>query len=306
MFAYFSRRLLLMIPVILGVILVVTATLDFIPGDPAELLLGQFATPKSIQALRHELNLDQPFFIRYLRYVGDLFRGNLGQSITLKRAVSEEIMETLPATLELTGVSMLLVLVVSIPLGTLVAAKPNSVLDNIVRLFSLAGLSMPVFWTGIVLILLFSVNFRLFPVGGYGGLRHLVLPAVTLASASIGMVTRMVRSSVMEVLREEYITSARAKGLKEWTVLFKHALRNGLIPVVTVLGSQVGQMMGGAILTESVFAWPGLGRLTVHAIFRRDFVLIQGVVVVLALIYVLVNLLVDLSYALINPRISYQ
>ncbi|MCK4393877.1 ABC transporter permease [Candidatus Bipolaricaulota bacterium] len=306
MFAYFLRRLLLMIPVILGVILVVTATLDFIPGDPAELLLGQFATPESIQTLRHELNLDQPFFIRYLRYVGDLFRGNLGQSITLKRAVSEEIMETLPATLELTGVSMLLVLVVSIPLGTLVAAKPNSVLDNIVRLFSLAGLSMPVFWTGIVLILLFSVNLRLFPVGGYGGLRHLLLPAVTLASASIGMVTRMVRSSVMEVLREEYITSARAKGLKEWTVLFKHALRNGLIPVVTVLGSQVGQMMGGAILTESVFAWPGLGRLTVHAIFRRDFVLIQGVVVVLALIYVLVNLLVDLSYALINPRISYQ
>jgi len=306
MFVYFLRRLLLMIPVILGVILVVTATLDFIPGDPAELLLGQFATPESIQTLRHELNLDQPFFIRYLRYVGDLFRGNLGQSITLKRAVSEEIMETLPATLELTGVSMLLVLVVSIPLGTLVAAKPNSVLDNIVRLFSLAGLSMPVFWTGIVLILLFSVNLRLFPVGGYGGLRHLLLPAVTLASASIGMVTRMVRSSVMEVLSEEYITSARAKGLKEWTVLFKHALRNGLIPVVTVLGSQVGQMMGGAILTESVFAWPGLGRLTVHAIFRRDFVLIQGVVVVLALIYVLVNLLVDLSYALINPRISYQ
>jgi len=306
MFVYLLRRLLLMIPVILGVILVVTATLDFIPGDPAELLLGQFATPESIQTLSHELNLDQPFFIRYLRYVGDLFRGNLGQSITLKRAVSEEIMETLPATLELTGVSMLLVLVVSIPLGTLVAAKPNSVLDNIVRLFSLAGLSMPVFWTGIVLILLFSVNLRLFPVGGYGGLRHLLLPAVTLASASIGMVTRMVRSSVMEVLSEEYITSARAKGLKEWTVLFKHALRNGLIPVVTVLGSQVGQMMGGAILTESVFAWPGLGRLTVHAIFRRDFVLIQGVVVVLALIYVLVNLLVDLSYALINPRISYQ
>ncbi|MCK4580959.1 MAG: ABC transporter permease [Dehalococcoidia bacterium] len=306
MFTYFLRRSLLMIPVILGVILVVTATLDFIPGDPAELLLGQFATPESIQTLRHELNLDQPFFIRYLRYVGDLFRGNLGRSITLKRAVSEEIRETLPATLKLTGVSMLLVLVVSIPLGTLVAAKPNSVLDNIVRLFSLAGLSMPVFWTGIVLILLFSVNLRLFPVGGYGGLRHLLLPAVTLASASIGMVTRMVRSSVMEVLREEYITSARAKGLKEWTVLFKHALRNGLIPVVTVLGSQVGQMMGGAILTESVFAWPGLGRLTVHAIFRRDFVLIQGVVVVLALIYVLVNLLVDLSYALINPRISYQ
>lgn len=306
MVAYLVRRLLLMIPVILGVILVVTATLDFIPGDPAELLLGQFATPESVRQLRHELDLDQPFIVRYVRYVGNLLTGDLGHSITLKRSVSAEILDTLPATLELTGVAMLLVLLVSIPFGALVAAKPNSVLDNLVRLISLAGLSMPVFWTGIVLILLFSLTLRLFPVGGYGGLRHLVLPAITLASASIGMVTRMVRSSVMEVLREDYITSARAKGLRANVVLFKHALRNGLIPVVTVLGAQLGQMMGGAILTESVFAWPGMGRLTVHAIFRRDFVLIQGVVVVLAVIYVLVNLVVDLSYALINPRISYQ
>jgi ABC-type dipeptide/oligopeptide/nickel transport system permease component len=295
-----------MIPVILGVILVVTATLDFIPGDPAELLLGQFATPESVRELRHELNLDQPFIVRYLRYVGNLLKGDLGHSITLKRSVAAEILDTLPATLELTGVAMMLVLLVSIPLGSFVAAKPNSVLDNMVRLISLAGLSMPVFWTGIVLILLFSLTLRLFPVGGYGGLRYLFLPAITLASASIGMVTRMVRSSVIEVLGEDYITSARAKGLRGGTVLFKHALRNGLIPVVTVLGAQLGQMMGGAILTESVFAWPGMGRLTVHAIFRRDFVLIQGVVVVLALIYVLVNLVVDLSYAFINPRISYQ
>lgn len=306
MLTYLVRRLLLMIPVILGVILVVTATLDFIPGDPAELLLGQFATPESVEALRHELNLDQPFIVRYLRYIGNLFQGDLGRSITSKRRVSAEVLDTLPATLELTGVAMALVLLVSIPLGTIVAARPNSLLDNLVRLFSLAGLSMPVFWTGIVLILLFSLTLRLFPVGGYGGLRYLFLPAVTLASASIGMVTRMVRSSVMEVMREDYITSARAKGLRGGKVLFKHALRNGLIPVVTVLGAQLGQMMGGAILTESVFAWPGMGQLTVHAIFRRDFVLIQGVVVVLALIYVLVNLAVDLSYALINPRISYQ
>ena len=295
-----------MVPVALGVILVVAATLEFIPGDPAALLLGQFATPESVEALRHELSLDQPFLIRYVRYIGGLLRGDLGRSVTLKRGVSAEILETLPATLQLTGVSMFLVLVVSLPLGTFVAARPNSLLDNLVRLFSLAGLSMPVFWTGIVLVLLFSVKLGLFPVGGYGELNHLILPAVTLAAPSIGMMTRMVRSSVMEVLREEYVNTARAKGLREIVVLFKHALRNGLIPVVTVLGAQLGQMLGGAILTESVFAWPGLGRLTEHAIFRRDFVLIQGVVLVLALIYLSVNLLVDLSYALINPRVSYQ
>lgn len=306
MLAYFVRRITLMVPVVLGVILIVAATLEFIPGDPAALLLGQFATPESVEALRHELNLDQPFLIRYFRYIGDLFRGDLGRSVTLRRRVTAEILDTLPATLQLTGAATLLVLLVSIPLGTFVAARPNSFLDNLVRLFSLAGLSMPVFWTGIVLVLLFSVYLGLFPVGGYGGINHLILPAVTLAAPSIGMVTRMVRSSVMEVLREEYVNVARAKGLQERVVLFKHALRNGLIPVVTVLGAQLGQMLGGAVLTESVFAWPGLGRLTVHAIFRRDFVLIQGVVLVLALIYISVNLLVDLSYGLINPRISYK
>lgn len=306
MIAYTIRRLVLMIPVVLGIILIVTASLDVIPGDPAALLLGQFATPEAVAALRHELNLDRPFLVRYFYYIGGLLRGDLGRSITLKRPVAAEIWEALPATMQLAGAAMLLVLLVSIPLGTISAAKPNSLLDNAVRVLSLTGLSMPVFWTGIVLILLFSVKLRWFPVGGYGGLSHLVLPAITLASPSIGMVTRMVRSSVLEVMREDYVKTARAKGLRESLVLFKHVLRNALIPVVTVMGAQLGQMLGGAVLTESVFAWPGLGRLTVHAIFRRDFVLIQGVVLVLALIYVFVNLVVDLSYVIINPRISYS
>jgi len=297
---------MLMIPVVLGIILIVTASLDVIPGDPAALLLGQFATPEAVATLRHQLKLDRPFLVRYLYYIGNLLHGDLGRSITLKRPVAAEIREALPATLQLAGAAMTLVFVISIPLGAISAAKPNSLLDNAVRVLSLAGLSMPVFWTGIVLILIFSVKLRWFPVGGYGGMAHLILPAVTLASPSIGMVTRMTRSSVLEVLREDYVKTARAKGLKESLVLYKHVLRNALIPVVTVLGAQLGQMLGGAVLTESVFAWPGLGRLTVHAIFRRDFVLIQGVVLVLALVYVFVNLVVDLSYAIINPRISYS
>jgi peptide/nickel transport system permease protein len=306
MLAYTIRRLFLLIPVVLGILLIVTATLELVPGDPAALMLGQFATTETVADLRHALNLDRPYLVRYVYYVWDLLHGDLGRSYTMKREISDEILETLPATAQLAGLALLLVLVVSIPAGALAAAKPNSFLDNAVRVLSLAGLSMPIFWTAIVLIILFSVKLRFLPVGGYGGIRHLVLPAVTLAAPSIGMVTRMVRSSVMEIFCEEYVNTARAKGLSERVVLFKHVLRNALIPVVTVLGAQLGQMLGGAVLTETVFSWPGLGRLTVLAIFRRDYVLIQGVVVVLALIYILVNLAVDLTYALINPRISYS
>lgn len=306
MLAYCIRRLVLLVPVLLGVVLVVSVALEIVPGDPAALLLGQFATPESVAALRHEMHLDRPLIVRYFHYLGGLFSGDLGRSFTLKRAVSAEIAETLPATLKLAGVAMLLVLLVSIPAGALSAVKPNSLFDNVVRVASLAGLSMPVFWIGIVLGLTFGLVLRILPISGYGGTRHLVLPATTLAFASIGLVTRMVRSCVMEVLQCDYVTTARAKGIRESTVLFKHALRNALIPVITVLGSQLGQMLGGAVVTESVFGWPGLGRLTVLAIFRRDFTLIQGVVLVFAVIYVMVNLIVDLAYAFINPVISYE
>ena len=305
MLAYAVRRVLLLVPVLLGILLVVTASLEFVPGDPAALMLGQFATPQAVQDLRHTLHLDQPFLVRYWHYVLGALHGDLGRSFTMKREVADEILATLPATAKLAGLSLVFVLFVSIPAGVIAAMRPNSITDSAIRIGSLMGLSMPVFWTAILLIILFSLKLRVLPVGGYGGIRHLVLPAVTLAAPSVGMVTRMVRSSILEVYGEDYVNTARAKGLPERTVVYKHVLRNAFIPVITVLGAQLGQMLGGAVLTETVFSWPGLGQLTVLAIFRRDYVLIQGVVLVLATTYVVVNLLVDLTYAVVNPRISY-
>ena len=306
MFAYFLRRLLLTIPIVLGVILIVTLSFELIPGDPVALMLGEFATPEAVAELRTSLGLDRSLPIRYLSYIGDLLQGDLGRSIKDRRQVSEIIGETLPATLELAAAAILIAVAVGIPLGVISAARPNSLIDNLVRVISLAGLSMPVFWTGLVLIVIFSVNLGWFPVAGRDSWRHIILPAFTLALPSVAILARMTRSSVMEILGEDYVRTARSKGLHERKVLYQHTLRNALIPVVTALGLQLGQMLGGAVLTETVFAWPGLGRLTVFAIFNRDFVLVQGIVLILALVYVLVNLLVDLSYGLFDPRVSYQ
>lgn len=305
MFTYFLRRVLFTIPIVLGVVLIVMLSLDLIPGDPVALMLGEFATPESIAATRATLDLDKPLPVRYVNYVGNLLQGDLGRSIKDRRPVAEVIGETLPATLQLAGAAILLTVLLGVPLGVLSAAKPYSFLDNVVRVVSLAGLSMPVFWTGLVFIVLFSVELGWFPVAGRGTWRHLVLPSVTLALPSVAILARMTRASLLEVLQEDYVRTARSKGMGERSILYKHALRNALIPVVTALGLQLGQMLGGAVLTETVFSWPGLGRLTVFAIFNRDFVLVQGVVLVLALVYVFVNLLVDLSYGLFDPRVSY-
>ena len=305
MFNYLIRRILTTIPLLLGVVLVVTISFDLIPGDPAALILGEFGTPEAIAALRTDLGLDRSLPVRYFDYVGDILRGDLGQSIRDKRPVTEILAETFPFTVLLAVAAIALVLLVGIPIGIAAAARPGSWVDNTIRVASLAGLSMPVFWTGIVFMVIFSVNLRWFPVSGTGTWRHLVLPAVTLALPSIAVVARMTRATVLEVLREDYIRTARAKGVGDLSLLYKHTLRNALIPVVTVLGLQLGQMLGGAVLTETVFAWPGVGRLTVFAIFNRDFVLMQGLVLVLAFVYVMVNLLVDLSYGLIDPRVRY-
>jgi peptide/nickel transport system permease protein len=306
MFSYLIRRVLLTVPLALGVVFVVTVTFDLIPGDPAALILGEFATPQAIAELRTSLGLDRSLPVRYVAYVGDILRGDLGRSIRDRRPVTDILGETFPYTLLLAFAAIALVLVVGIPLGVAAASQPGSWVDNVIRVASLAGLSMPVFWTGLVFIVLFSVNLRWFPVSGTGTWRHLVLPAVTLALPSIAVVARMTRATVLEVLREDFIRTARAKGVAAPSVLYKHTLRNALIPVVTVLGLQLGQMLGGAVLTETVFAWPGVGRLTVFAIFNRDFVLMQGLVLVLAMVYVFVNLLVDLSYGIIDPRVAYS
>jgi len=305
MLTYAIRRILLAIPILLGVVLVVLLSMELIPGDPVALMLGQFATPEAIASTRAELGLDRPLAVRYVEYVLDVVRGDLGMSIKDRRPVATMIAETLPATAQLAGAAVLLSVLVGVPLGVVSAARPGGITDNLVRVVSLAGLSMPVFWTGLVFIVFFSVTLGWFPVAGRGTLRHLVLPSVTLALPSIAILARMTRASLLEVLQEDYVRTARSKGLSRRSLLYKHALRNALIPVVTALGLQLGQMLGGAVLTETVFSWPGLGRLTVFAIFNRDFVLVQGVVLVLATVYVSVNLLVDLSYGLFDPRVSY-
>jgi ABC-type dipeptide/oligopeptide/nickel transport system permease component len=300
------RRLLLTIPVLLGVLLVVMLTLDLIPGDPVALMLGDAATPEVVRTFREHLGLDRPLPVRYVQYVGRVLQGDLGRSIQQNRPVVDELAEAWPATLRLTAAAMVLAALVGVSAGIVSAVWPNSVFDALSRLGALFGLSMPVFWTGLVLIVVFAFWLPWLPVGGVGSPAHLVLPAVTLALPSIAMIARMTRSSVLEVLREDYVRTARAKGVLEQLVVVKHALRNAAIPILTLLGLQVGQLMGGAVLTETVFAWPGLGRLMIKAIFARDYVLLQGAVLVFALAFVLINMLVDLSYGALDPRVSRQ
>jgi ABC-type dipeptide/oligopeptide/nickel transport system permease component len=300
------RRLLLAVPVLLGVIFAVMLTLDLIPGDPVALMLGDAATKDNIARFREHLGLDKPLPVRYVQYLGQIARGDLGRSIQQNRPVVDELADAWPATLQLTLSALVLAALVGVTAGIVSAVWPNSLFDAMARLASLFGLSMPVFWTGLVLIVLFAFWLPWLPVGGTGSLAHLVLPSVALALPSIAMIARMTRSSVLDVLREDYVRTARAKGVAERLVVAKHTLRNASIPILTLLGLQAGQLLGGAVLTETVFAWPGLGRLMVKAIFARDYVLLQGAVLVFALAFVVVNLIVDLSYGALDPRVSRQ
>jgi ABC-type dipeptide/oligopeptide/nickel transport system permease component len=302
---YVARRLLLAVPVLLGVVFVVMLTVELIPGDAVALMLGEHATPEAVARLRDYLGLDKPLMARYAAYVGHVARGDLGRSIQQNRPVVDELADAWPATLELTVAALVLAAAAGVAAGVVSAVWPNSLFDAVARVGSLFGLSMPVFWTGLVLIVVFALWLPWLPVGGTGSLGHLVLPAVTLALPSVAMVARMTRSSVLEVLREDYVRTARAKGVAERLVVSKHALRNAAIPILTLLGLQAGQLMGGAVLTETVFAWPGLGRLAYEGISSRDFPVIQAVVLTTAAIVAVVNLCVDCLYAVIDPRIRY-
>ncbi len=306
MLTFVVRRLLLALPVLLGVTFVVMLTVELIPGDAVTLMLGEHASREAVAALRDFLGVDKPLPVRYVEYVSRVLRGDLGRSMQQNRPVIDELADAWPATLELTVAALALAAVLGVAAGVVSAVWPNGVFDTLARIGALLGLSMPIFWIGLVLIVVFSLWLPWFPVGGAGSPSHLVLPAITLALPSIAMVARMTRSSVLEVLREDYVRTARAKGLAERLVVAKHGLRNAFIPIVTLLGLQAGQLMGGAVLTETVFAWPGLGRLMVKAIFARDYILLQGAVLVFALAFVLVNLLVDLSYGALDPRVSRQ
>jgi peptide/nickel transport system permease protein len=304
-----------------------------IPGDPAQLLLGQQATQAQVAQVRENMGLDKPIFVQYGLFLADAVRGDLGDSIVTGRPVTTELAERFPATLELTAFAMLFAVLVGVPVGVISAVKQYSLLDKTTSVLALTGISMPIFWLAMILIVIFFVNLGWLPFPGrlstdvtipaitglvlvdsllalnfgafWDGLLHLIMPAVALGTIPMAVITRMTRSSMLEVMSEDYVRTARAKGVVPWRVISKHALRNAMLPTVTVIGLQVGLLMGGAVITETIFSWPGVGQIAYESIFRRDYAMIQGVVLYGATLFVLVNLAVDILYAVLDPRVRY-
>jgi ABC-type dipeptide/oligopeptide/nickel transport system permease component len=305
---YFTRRLLFVIPVVIGVLTLVFFMRALVPGDPIEIMfLGQPPPdPDTVAAIRRELGLDKPLPMQYLQYIIGVVQGDLGTSVRTRRAVLDEIWDRYPNTLILTFASLLVALVVGLTTGVLAAVYKDSWVDTITMFLALFGLSMPAFWFGLMMIQYFGVYLRWFPVMGSGSFRHLVLPALTLGLIASTVQARVARSSMLEVLTSDYVRTAHAKGLAKTTVILRHGLKNALIPTITILGLQVGGLLGGAFIIEAVFAWHGVGELAVKAISQRDFPLIQGIIVVVATTYVLVNVVIDMSYRLLDPRIEYE
>ena len=307
MLRYIIRRVLFLIPVLLGVAFCVFTLLYLTPGDPARMVLGDLATEDAVQEFRNREGLNDPFLVQFGNYVWKaVTKGDIGRSYITKRSVAQEVLAAFPATLKLSALAMVIAILVGLPCGILSAIKQYSLFDTVTMIFAMIGLSMPVFWLGLLLILLFSVRLRWLPSSGFGTFKAMILPAVSLSAQAISMVTRMTRSSMLEVVRADYIRTARAKGQKESVVIWVHALHNALIPVVTLCGLQFGHLLAGAILTESIFAIPGVGRLMVSSIMQRDYPMVQGGVLFIAIVFSIVNLLVDLVYAYIDPRIKAQ
>ncbi len=334
MLRYIIRRVLTIIPVLLGVSILVFGFLRLIPGDPAQVMLGERATPENIARVREQLGLNKPIYEQYLIFIGNALRGDLGRSVLRQEPVTQEIIRRFPATIELTLGAIIVALVVGIPAGIISAIRRGSIFDAASMLLALTGVSMPIFWLGLMLVLLFSVVLHLLPTGGrldagtnfvpitnlilfdslvkgevgvfIQALKHLALPAIALGSIPMAIIARMTRSSMLEVLSQDYIRTAHAKGLKERAVVINHALRNAWLPVITVVGLQVGRLLSGAILTETVFSWPGIGRWLVDAIYARDYPIVQGVTLFIALVFVGINLLVDVLYAWVDPRVKFD
>ena len=306
MHKYIIKRLLLLIPVLLGVSLLVFTILSLTPGDPAQLILGESAPKEAVLKLREEMGLNDPILLQYLRFVKNAIVGDFGRSYTTGREVFGEIFSRFPNTFILAVVGMIISVCIGIPVGIISATKQYSAMDSISMILALLGVSMPVFWLGLMLILVFSVKLGLLPSGGFDGLKSIILPAATLGVGSAAIITRMTRSSMLEVIRQDYIRTARAKGVSEKVVINRHALKNALIPIITVVGLQFGGLLGGAVLTESVYSWPGVGRLMVDAIRQKDTPTVLAAVVFLAAVFSVVNLLVDILYAYVDPRIKSQ
>ena len=313
MTAYILKRLLAMIPVLFLVSLVVFYMIHLTPGDPALAMLGEEATPEMVAALRHQMGLDQPLPIQYATWLSHVLQGDLGRSVRSNKLVSEDIASRLPVTVELTLLAMVVSLAIAIPTGIISATRRNSKSDLLVTTAALIGVSMPNFFLAILLIFIFSLNLRWLPPIGYTpigqsvveNLRGMILPAITLGAASAAVVARLTRSSLLEVLGQEYIRTARAKGLSERVIILGHAMKNAMIPVLTIVGLQVGGLLGGAIITETIFVLPGVGSLAVNAIFSRDFPVVQGDVLFLAVVFMGTNLVVDILYGFLDPRIRY-
>ena len=306
MASFILRRLLLAIPTLLGVLVVAFLLLYVAPGDPVQSMVGERADEETIARLRKELHLDEPLPKQFALYVGGIARGDLGNSYITRRPIARDIAERFPKTLQLAGAAMLLAIVVGVTLGILSARNPGGVIDRFGLGLAYLGVSFPVFWVGLLLILLFAVTLHWLPPSGFGGPRYLILPAIALGMRSIAFLARMTRSAMLESLSADYTRTARAKGLAERVVVVRHALRNALIPVITVLGLDFGAYLTGSILTETIFSWPGIGRYVVTAIGKRDLPAISGSVLFLSVVFVLVNLITDLLYAKADPRVAYD
>jgi peptide/nickel transport system permease protein len=334
MLAYIIRRIFILIPTLLGVSIIVFLMLHMTPGDPAELLLGERATEEALFELREHLGLNEPLYVQYGMFLKRLMKGDLGETIWTRQKVWIEVKHRFPATIELTLAALCIACFFGIIFGIISATKQYSIFDYVSMIGALAGVSMPIFWLGLIFMLIFSLNLGWLPISGrlsididlevitnfyildavltrnWAALKdaiwHLIMPAVTLSTIPMAIVARMTRSAMLEVLRQDYIKTAKAKGLSNFTVTFKHALRNALIPVVTTVGLQFGVALGGAILTETIFAWPGVGKWMYDAVMQRDYMVIQGGTLIIAAVFVVINLCVDVLYAVINPRISVQ
>ncbi|OAT81758.1 ABC transporter permease [Desulfotomaculum copahuensis] len=331
---YIIKRLLLLIPVLLGVSFLAFILIHLIPGDPAQVMLGERATPQALAQLRQSLGLNDPLYVQYLRFLGHILQGNFGRSIMTQNPVLDDLASHFPATLELTIAAMFIAVVFGISAGTIAAVKQYSIFDNVSMVGALVGVSMPIFWLGLLLIWIFAQVLGWLPpssrlsvatslhsitnlnvldallTGNFpalvDALKHLVLPSLALATIPLSIIARMTRSSMLEVMNQDYIRTARAKGLTENVVIFKHALKNAFLPVLTVMGLQFGTLLGGAVMTETIFSWPGIGRMLYIAIMARDFPVVQGGILFIALLFVLINLLVDILYKFFDPKIRYN
>jgi peptide/nickel transport system permease protein len=303
---FLVRRIVLTIPVVLGVATLVFSLIHLVPGDPVQALLGETASPAEMAELRGRLGLDRPLLVQYGRFLTGLARGDLGTSLRTSQPVTAAIAERLPATFELAIAAMTLAIFFAVPLGLIAAVRAGTPVDHAATTLALLGISMPNFWLGPILAIVFSVTLGWVPVSGRGTLAHLVLPAITLAAPLSAVLARMTRASVIEELRELYVLAARARGVSRGRAVLRHAFRNSLIPIVTVLGLQFGAVLTGAVITETIFAWPGVGRLLIQSIGFRDYPLVQGCILLIAVTYVSMNLLTDLAYGFLDPRIRYE